>query len=59
VLSFSREPGFRCVVNLSAEPVALPRSEEVLVTSAPLTADHALEPDAAAWLSTQDVDSRE
>jgi alpha-glucosidase len=53
VLSFTREPGFRCVVNLSAEVVALPPGEEVLLTSAPLTPDGALEPDAAAWLATQ------
>lgn len=53
VLSFTREPGFRCVVNLSGDLAALPPGEEVLLTSAPLTPDGALEPDAAAWLSAQ------
>jgi alpha-glucosidase len=53
VLSFTREPGFRCVVNLSADPVALPPSEQVILTSVPLAPDGALEPDAAAWLATK------
>ena len=52
VLSFSRRPGFRCVVNLSGAPVSLPPGAELLVTSAPLTADGRLDADAAAWLST-------
>jgi alpha-glucosidase len=53
VLSFTREPGFRCVVNLSGDPVALPPGEEVLVSSAPLASDGALDPDAAVWLATK------
>ena len=52
VLSFTREPGFRCVVNLSDAPVAPPPGSEPLLTSAPLGDDGSLEPDAAAWLST-------
>ncbi len=47
VLSFTREPGFRCVVNFSAEPIAL--DGEVLVSSEAL-ADGNLPTDAAAWL---------
>src|SRR5579875_293090 len=52
VLSFSREPGFRCVVNLSDAAVALPPEEEPLVTSAPLQHGGRLEPDAAVGLSS-------
>ena len=36
VLSFVREPGFRCVVNFGPEPYALPPGHEVLVASAEL-----------------------
>jgi alpha-glucosidase len=53
VLSLAREPGFRCVVNLSRDVVALPDGEQVLLSSAPLTPDGGLESDAAAWLSTK------
>ena len=48
VLHFERGNGWRCVTNLSAEPVALPAGE-VLLTSAPLQNSH-LGPDATAWL---------
>ena len=51
VLSFSREPGFRCLVNLSPAAVTLPSDAEVLATSAPLQ-DGRVGPDAAVWLST-------
>src|SRR6478735_4913600 len=33
VLSFTREPGFRCVVNFGPDPFALPADAEVLVAS--------------------------
>jgi alpha-glucosidase len=48
VLGFTRGDGFRCLVNTSAAPVALPDGEVVLA-SAP-TADGLLPVDAAAWL---------
>jgi alpha-glucosidase len=48
VLAFTREPGFTCVVNLSAEPVALPAGEVLLASAAPV--EGALPPDAAAWV---------
>ncbi|WP_020666447.1 glycoside hydrolase family 13 protein [Amycolatopsis nigrescens] len=51
VLSFTRDPGFGCVVNLSAEPVPLPRHEKVLLTSGELV-DGLLPPDTTAWLRT-------
>ena len=49
VLSFTREPGFRCVVNFGAEPYALPEGCEVLVASGDPTR-RTLESDEAAWL---------
>ncbi|KRV47830.1 alpha-glucosidase [Wenjunlia vitaminophila] len=49
VLSFSREPGFRCVVNLSPRAVELPSHHEVLLTSGPLE-DGRLPSDTAVWL---------
>jgi alpha-glucosidase len=48
VLAFTRDPGLTCVVNLSAEPVALPAGEVLLASAAPV--DGALPPDAAAWV---------
>jgi alpha-glucosidase len=51
VLAFARDPGFVCVVNLSAAPVPLPEHAEVLLTSGPLDTD-LLPADTAAWLRT-------
>ncbi|MEU2655782.1 glycoside hydrolase family 13 protein [Streptomyces sp. NPDC007325] len=50
VLAFGREPGFVCVVNLSAEPYALPDHGSVLLASGPLQ-DRLLAPDQAVWLA--------
>ncbi|MGK3207279.1 glycoside hydrolase family 13 protein [Amycolatopsis sp. MEPSY49] len=50
VLSFTREPGFGCVANLSAEPVELPAGDRVLLSSVPLD-DGKVPPDAAVWLA--------
>jgi alpha-glucosidase len=52
-LHFSREPGFACLVNLSAEPLPLPPGADVLMTSEPLDRGGRLPPDAAAWFSTE------
>jgi alpha-glucosidase len=49
VLSFTREPGFRCVVNISDSPVVLPPHQRVLLGSEPL-ADGVLPVDATVWL---------
>ena len=50
VLGFVREPGFGCIVNLSAEPVRLPDGWSVLLASAPL--EHGEVPsDTAVWSS--------
>ncbi|MFI5567774.1 alpha-amylase family glycosyl hydrolase [Streptomyces sp. NPDC051740] len=48
VLQFDRGDGWRCVTNLSPDPVSLPAGE-VLLTSAPLE-DGRLGPDTTAWL---------
>ena len=50
VLSFDRDPGFRCVVNLSADPVASPEGV-LLLASGPLADDGRLPPDTAVWLA--------
>lgn len=49
VLSFTREPGFRCLVNLSPEPVPLPAGAEILVASGPIR-DGEVGTDQAVWL---------
>jgi alpha-glucosidase len=51
VLVFARDPGFLCLVNLSAQPVPVPAGAQVLVASSPLAAGRALPADAAAWLA--------
>ena len=48
VLAFDRGPGFACVVNFSARPVAL--EGHVLLASGPCSGD--LPPDTAVWLSS-------
>lgn len=50
VLSFSREPGFVCVVNLSAEPYELPGLSALLVAGGPVEGG-VLGPDQAVWLT--------
>ncbi|MEU9132479.1 glycoside hydrolase family 13 protein [Kitasatospora sp. NPDC048540] len=50
VLAFRRAGGFRCLVNLSAEPVALPADGAVLLASGPLTGGR-LPVDTAVWLN--------
>lgn len=49
VLAFERDPGLRCVVNLSAMPQPLPQGWGVLLTSDRVD-DGRLPPDTAAWL---------
>jgi alpha-glucosidase len=49
VLDFTREPGFRCVLNFSTDEIPLPVGWSVLLASAELPDGH-LPPDTAAWL---------
>jgi alpha-glucosidase len=51
-LAFAREPGFACVVNVSAPSVPLPEGARVLLASGPLAADGGVGPDTAVWLAT-------
>jgi alpha-glucosidase len=51
VLSFTRDPGFTCVVNFSTDPVPLPTHDEILLTSNDLV-DGQLPPDTTVWLRT-------
>jgi alpha-glucosidase len=50
VLSFARDPGFVCVVNLAAEPVASPAGT-TLLSSGPLEGDGRVPPDTAVWIA--------
>ncbi len=50
VLDFDRDPGIRCVANLSAAPADLPADAVILLASGPLTAAGQLPPDTTAWL---------
>lgn len=52
VLAFRRGTGFVCVVNLGAQPVALPDHRQVLLLSGELTEDGMLPTDTTAWLAT-------
>jgi alpha-glucosidase len=52
VLAFAREPGFVCLVNLSAFPSPLPAGTQVLLASGPLTGYQEIPVDTAAWLVT-------
>ncbi|MFJ6163862.1 glycoside hydrolase family 13 protein [Micromonospora orduensis] len=54
VLAFSRGEGFRCLVNLSDTPVALPADARLLLASGPLD-DGLLPSDTAVWLRTADL----
>jgi alpha-glucosidase len=56
VLAFDRGPSFRCVVNLSGEPVGLAGQCRVLLSSAPCTGG--LPPDTAVWLAPDEERDR-
>lgn len=49
VLSFTREPGFRCIVNFGADPVELPSTATILLHSSDASSG-VLGTDEAAWL---------
>jgi alpha-glucosidase len=51
-LAFARDPGFACLVNVSADAVALPEGGRVLLASGTLGADGAVGPDTAVWVAT-------
>jgi alpha-glucosidase len=49
VLSFRREPGFRCVVNFGPNAYELPAGNAIILASGPLDG-HSLGADQSAWL---------
>jgi alpha-glucosidase len=49
-LVFARDPGFLCVVNVSAEPMVLPDGSTVVLSSGPLTVDGRVPADTTVWL---------
>jgi alpha-glucosidase len=49
-LGFAREPGFLCVVNYTAEPVALPPDAEVLLASDEFEFGAGVPADTTVWL---------
>jgi alpha-glucosidase len=51
-LAFARDPGFVCVVNMSADAVAAPPDAELVLSSGELTGDGAVPADTAAWFGT-------
>jgi alpha-glucosidase len=51
-LAFAREPGFTCIVNMSADAVTLPPDARVLIASGPLTDHHRVPRDTTVWLTT-------
>jgi alpha-glucosidase len=50
-LAFARDPGFACVVNLSADPVQAPPRAELMISSEPLERDGRVPADTAAWFA--------
>ena len=48
-LAFARDPGFACIVNFSADPVAPPGGAALLLSSGPLTDDGRVPEDTAVW----------
>jgi alpha-glucosidase len=52
-LAFTRTPGFLCLVNFSNEPVPIPSTARVLLSSAPLADDGGLPGDSTAWLDVR------
>jgi alpha-glucosidase len=46
--AFTRDPGFACIVNVSAAPVAVPSGWQVLLSSAPLVGD-TVPAETTAW----------
>jgi alpha-glucosidase len=51
-LAFLRDPGFACLVNVSAGPVPPPRGAKLLLSSGPLTGEGTVPADVAAWFET-------
>jgi alpha-glucosidase len=48
-IAFARDPGFVCIINFSADPVAAPHRAEKLLASGPLTEGNRVPVNTAAW----------
>jgi alpha-glucosidase len=53
VIAFARDPGFVCIVNLSAAPAPAPDGAEQLLASGPVTDLRELPPDTATWFALE------
>ena len=53
-LAFAREPGFACVVNVTAEPLIPPEDAQLLLASGPLSSRGRIPADVAAWFQSAD-----
>jgi alpha-glucosidase len=51
-LAFARDPGFVCVVNMSADSAPGPRGTELLLSSGELAGDGGVPADTTAWFTT-------
>ena len=51
-LAFARDPGFVCVVNMSADSAPGPRGAELLLSSGELAGDGGVPADTTAWFTT-------
>ena len=51
-LAFARDPGFVCIVNMSADSVSAPEGGKLLLASGELTSDGSVPADTAAWFAT-------
>ena len=51
-LAFARDPGFVCVVNMSATHAPAPHGAELLLTSGDLEREAAGPADTTAWFTT-------
>jgi alpha-glucosidase len=49
-LAFARARGFRCLVNVTADPLPIPDGTRTLLASGPLDPEGRLPRDTAAWL---------
>jgi alpha-glucosidase len=50
-IGFTREPGFCCLVNLSADPLEVPTGSEIQLASGPLSDNRRIPADTAVWLT--------
>jgi alpha-glucosidase len=57
-LAFSRDPGFGCIVNMSADPVAIPAGAQPLIASGALSDGRRVPGDTTVWFTTLREETR-